>query len=401
VNPHLASLQPYPFERLNALKAGVHPSSNAPHIALSIGEPKHAPPPFLVEALRDQQRLVTGLGGYPATRGSDGLRAAIATWLGRRFHLGTTGIDPATQILPVAGTREALFSFGQAILTGQTGSVCVMPNPFYQIYEGAALLRGARPWFMPCPESAGFLPDLESVPESAWRACELVYLCSPGNPCGAVVPIEQLVALIELADRHDFVIAADECYSEIYRDEQTPPPGLLQACRQIGRDDFRRCVVFHSLSKRSNLPGLRSGFVAGDAAIMERYFLYRTYHGCAMPGHVQEASRIAWLDEDHVVENRALYRTKFEAVTPLLAGPLGCRHPDGGFYYWPRTPIDDQEFARELFRRENVTVLPGTYLARDVAGDSPGRNRIRMALVAPLEECVEAASRISRFVDTL
>jgi len=207
--------------------------------------------------------------------------------------------------------------------------------------------------------------------------------------------------LIELADRHDFVIAADECYSEIYRDEQTPPPGLLQACRQIGRDDFRRCVVFHSLSKRSNLPGLRSGFVAGDAAIMERYFLYRTYHGCAMPGHVQEASRIAWLDEDHVVENRALYRTKFEAVTPLLAGPLGCRHPDGGFYYWPRTPIDDQEFARELFRRENVTVLPGTYLARDVAGDSPGRNRIRMALVAPLEECVEAASRIARFVDTL
>jgi len=399
VNPFLDRLQPYPFERLNALKAGVVPVAQAPHIALSIGEPKHAPPPFLVDALADRRRLAEGLGAYPATRGSDSLRTAIAAWLEGRFALGSARIDPARHVLPVAGTREALFSFAQALLSGRSGTVCAMPNPFYQIYEGAALLRGASPWYVPCP-APEFQPDFASVPDEVWRATELLYLCSPGNPCGAVIPVETLMTLVALADRHDFVIAADECYSEIYRDESTPPAGLLEACARLGRDDFRRCVVFHSLSKRSNLPGLRSGFVAGDATVLERYYLYRTYHGAALPAHVQEASRLAWSDERHVVENRALYRAKFEAVTPKLAA-LGCRHPDGGFYYWPETPIDDETFARELFRRENVTVLPGSYLARDAGGTNPGRNRVRMALVAPLDECIEAAERIARFARSL
>jgi N-succinyldiaminopimelate aminotransferase len=399
MNPHLDALLPYPFERLAALKAGVVSTGPTPHIALSIGEPKHAPPPFLVDALADRTRLVEGLGGYPATRGSDALRAAIAAWLERRFVLANVRVDPARHVLPVAGTREALFSFAQAVLSGRPGSVCAMPNPFYQIYEGAALLRGATPWYVACP-GPEFQPDFDAVPDDVWRACELLYICSPGNPCGAILPLETLDRLIELADRHDFVIAADECYSEIYRDESSPPPGLLQACARMGRNDFRRCIVFHSLSKRSNLPGLRSGFVAGDATLLERYYLYRTYHGCALPGHVQEASRLAWSDEAHVVANRALYRAKFAAVTQTLEG-LGCRHPDGGFYYWPATPVDDETFARELFRRENVTVLPGSYLARDAAGTHPGRNRVRMALVASLEECVEAACRIARFVATL
>jgi N-succinyldiaminopimelate aminotransferase len=400
VNPHLDALHPYPFERLNALKDGIVSSGHAPHIALSIGEPKHPAPAFLVDALADRPRLAAGLGTYPATRGSDELRAAIARWLESRFQLGAGKVDSATQVLPVSGTREALFSFAQAVLSGRSGSVCAMPNPFYQIYEGAALLRGATPWYVPCPPENEFLPDLDSVPEPVWRECELLFLCSPGNPCGAVIPLDALTRIIDLADRYDFIVASDECYSEIYRDEAHPPPGLLEACARSGRSNFRRCVVFHSLSKRSNLPGLRSGFVAGDARILERYFLYRTYHGCAMPAHVQEASRIAWLDEQHVVRNRAEYRTKFESVTPLLAA-LECRHPDGGFYYWPRTPIDDQAFARELFRRENVTVLPGTYLAREVAGESPGTGRVRMALVAPLAECLEAARRIARFTATL
>jgi len=400
MNPALERLKPYPFERLNALKAGIAPRSNAPHVALSIGEPKHDPPPFIVDALADPRRLIAGLGAYPATRGSDALRAAMAAWATRRFELERP-LDPATQVLPVSGTREALFSFGQTVLSGRTGSICVMPNPFYQIYEGAALLRGAEPYFLACPAARGFQPDFESVPADVWRACELVYLCSPNNPCGSVLSTAQLWRLIALADEHDFVIAADECYSEIYRDEDAPPPGLLEACARIGRDDYRRCIVFHSLSKRSSVPGLRSGFVAGDAKILERFFLYRTYHGCAMPGHVQEASRLAWQDESHVIENRALYRAKFEAVTPILAKALGCSHPDGAFYYWAATPIDDEAFAQTLFREENITVLPGSYLAREVDGASPGKNRIRMALVAPLAECVDAAERIARFVARL
>ncbi len=397
MNPHLATLHRYPFERLNALKAGLQPRSNAPHIALSIGEPKHAPPSFIVDALRDEGAVVSGLGAYPATRGTNALRDAIAKWASTRFSLAQ-GLDPATQVLPVAGTREALFSFGQAILTGTPGSSCAMPNPFYQIYEGAALLRGARPLYLPCPADNGFQPLFDAVPAHAWAACELVYLCSPANPSGKTLSIEDFARVIALADEYDFVIASDECYSEIYPQEGNAPAGLLGACAALGRNDFRRCVVFHSLSKRSNLPGLRSGFVAGDAEVLERYYLYRTYHGCAMPEHVQAASRLAWLDEAHVIANRAAYRAKFDAVTPIIGATLECDRPDGGFYFWARTPIDGESFARELFVAENVTVLPGSYLSRPIDGHDPGRDRVRMAWVASLAECVDGAERIARFL---
>jgi len=401
MNPFLDSLLPYPFERMNALKAGLSSRSNAPHIALSIGEPKHAAAQFLVDAATDATFVRPGLGTYPATRGSDSLRGAIGAWATSRFHLRAGSITPAKHVLPVSGTREALFSFAQCVLSGRSGSCAVLPNPFYQIYEGAVLLRGTAPYYAACTESTGYLSDFGSVPDEKWRNCELLFICSPGNPTGAVMPIEQLTQLIALADRHDFVIASDECYSEIYPDESNPPVGLLQACASIGRDDYARCVVFHSLSKRSNLPGLRSGFVAGDAAILERFFLYRTYHGCAMPAHVQHLSELAWSDETHVVDNRAVYRQKFAVVTPMLEPVLGVTQPEGGFYYWPRTPIDDESFTQRLFVEENVTVLPGRYLSRSHDGIDPGINRVRMAMVSELPECVDAAERIVHFARSL
>jgi N-succinyldiaminopimelate aminotransferase len=397
MNPYLDALQPYPFERMNALKAGLSSRSNAPHIALSIGEPKHPAPEFLIAALSDRDALASSLGTYPSTRGSDELRAAVAAWASRRFRLPAGSLTAERHVLPVNGTREALFAFGQAVLSGRAGSCAVLPNPFYQIYEGAILLRGTQPYYVACPESAGFLPDLAAVPADVWTNCELAFICSPGNPTGAVAPLELLTHLIELADRHDFVIASDECYSEIYADEAAPPPGLLEACAAMGRDDYERCVVFHSLSKRSNLPGLRSGFVAGDAALLERFLLYRTYHGCAMPAHVQHVSALAWSDEQHVIENRAVYRRKFADVTPLLAPYLNVAAPAGGFYYWPRTPLDDETFTRRLFVERNVTVLPGRYLSRPQQGDDPGAGRVRMAMVAPLAECIDAAERIGEF----
>jgi len=401
MNPFLDSLLPYPFERMNALKAGLTSRSNAPHIALSIGEPKHAAAPFLVDAATDANFVRPGLGTYPATRGSESLRNAISAWAASRFRLKAGSLTPGKHVLPVSGTREALFSFAQCVLSGRTGSCAVLPNPFYQIYEGAVLLRGTAPYYAPCTESTGYLSDFESIPEEVWGNCELLFVCSPGNPTGAVMPIEQLTQLIELADRYDFVIASDECYSEIYPDESDPPVGLLQACASIGRDDYARCVVFHSLSKRSNLPGLRSGFVAGDATILDRFFLYRTYHGCAMPAHVQHLSELAWSDETHVVDNRAVYREKFAVVTPLLAPVLGVTHPEGGFYYWPRTPIDDESFTRRLFVEENVTVLPGRYLSRLQNDFDPGLNRVRMAMVGELPECIDAAERIVHFAGSL
>jgi N-succinyldiaminopimelate aminotransferase len=401
MNPYLDALRPYPFERMALLKGAARTRSNAPHIALSIGEPKHATPQFLVDAATSAADVRSGLATYPATRGSDALRTAIGAWATKRFGLRPGTLTSQAHVLPVSGTREALFSFGQTVLSGRAGSRAGIPNPFYQIYEGAVLLRGAEPLYIPCTASTGYLPDLVAVPPSAWNACDLVFICSPGNPTGAVVPIELLRRLIELADRYDFVIASDECYSEIYPDEDRPPPGLLQACATIGRDDYARCVAFHSLSKRSNLPGLRSGFVAGDAAILERFLLYRTYHGCAMPAHVQHVSALAWSDETHVVTNRALYRTKFATVTPLLREALDVTAPHGGFYYWPATPIDDEAFTLRLFIDENVTVLPGKYLSRSEAGTDPGANRIRIALVADLDECIDAAERIVRFVRTL
>ncbi len=389
MNPLLARLQPYPFEKLRQLFADLTPAPAKSAISLSIGEPRHPSPPFVVEALAAS---LDKLANYPATAGLEALRAAIASWLTRRFALA--GIDPGHQVLPVNGTREALFAFAQAVLAPGEEALVMMPNPFYQIYEGAALLAGAQPHFINCTAESDFLPDFGAVTEEQWRRCRLLYLCSPGNPTGAVLPLAQLQSLIALAREYDFVIASDECYSEIYRDEDQPPAGLLQACAAMGDSDYRNCVVFHSLSKRSNLPGLRSGFVAGDASILRDFLLYRTYHGSAMPLHHQFASIAAWRDEGHVRENRQRYREKFSAVLAILDGHLEVMAPDAGFYLWPRTPIPDTQFARALYEGEHVTVLPGRFLARPCAGVNPGEFRVRMALVAEQAECEEAARRV-------
>jgi len=404
MNPDLELLKPYPFERLARLKAGIAPPADRAHIALSIGEPKHAPPRFVIDALIAN---MAGLGGYPQARGLPELRQSIARWCTRRFGLKDGLLDPERQVLPVSGTREGLFAFAQAVVDRSRDALVLMPNPFYQIYEGAALLAGATPWYMATPESTGFLPDLDAVPENVWRRCQLLYLCSPGNPTGAVMDRAYLERVIALSDRHGFVIASDECYSEIYADEASPPPGILEVCAAIGRDDFRNCITLQSLSKRSNLPGLRSGFVAGDARIIERFALYRTYHGCATPLPTQLASIPAWDDDAHVVENRGFYREKFAATMAILAPVMDVTQPAAAFYLWPRTSIDDETFARELFRQENVTVLPGRYLSRAAQVDGraevadPGAGRIRISLVAPVPECTEAARRIRRFVEGL
>ncbi len=395
MNPDLSKLQPYPFEKLNALKAGIQPPE-LPHIALSIGEPKHPAPAFVVQSLAEN---LAGLSVYPTTKGIPELRQAISGWASRRFKLAEGRLDPERHVLPVNGTREALFAFAQAVVDrSQPDALVLSPNPFYQIYEGAAYLAGAEPYFLNCDAAKGFLPDLDSVPAEVWQRCQLLFLCSPGNPTGAVLDFEGFKRVIALADQYDFVIASDECYSEIYFDESKPPMGLLEACAKLGRDDFHRCVVFHSLSKRSNLPGLRSGFVAGDAQVLEKFLLYRTYHGCAMPLHVQRASVVAWNDEAHVLENRQVYSRKFEQVLAALDGCLEVSLPDAGFYLWAKTPGDDAEFARALFAAEHITVLPGQFLAREAHGVNPGQGRVRIALVASLEECLEAANRIRRFM---
>ncbi len=396
MNPDLNTLQPYPFEKLNRLKAEVSPPSDRAHIALSIGEPKHQPPSFVVEELITH---LHGLANYPLTKGRPELRQAIVDWLSCRFALPAGSLDAERHVLPVAGTREALFAFAQAVVDRSHEALVLSPNPFYQIYEGAALLAGAEPYFMNTTAASGFLPDLEAIPAEVWSRCQLLYLCTPGNPTGAVAPIDYLQRLIALADEHDFIIASDECYSELYFD--TPPPGLLQAAAAMGRDDYRRCVVFHSLSKRSNLPGLRSGFVAGDAEVLADFLKYRTYHGCALPPHTQAASIRAWSDEGHVEANRVLYQAKFEAVLKILSPVLEVEQPDAGFYLWAKTPIADDAFAQGLFAAENVTVLPGSYLSREAHGINPGAGRVRMALVAELDECLEAAQRIRRYVESL
>jgi len=398
MNPDLDRLQPYPFERLADLIAGVEPLSGSDRILLSIGEPKHAPPGLITEAMNAH---LEGLSIYPNTRGLPELRAAIAHWLTRRFDLPDGDIDPERQVLPVNGTREALFSFAQAVVDPGPDPLVVMPNPCYQIYEGAALLAGARPYYLSCIEENRFIPDFDSVAADIWRRCQLLYICSPGNPTGAVIQQATLQQLIAMAEAYDFTIAADECYSEIYFNEAAPPVGLLQAVAAMGHRDYRRCVVFHSLSKRSSVPGLRSGFVAGDARIIERYFRYRTYHGCAMPLHHQYASIAAWSDEEHVAANRRSYREKFDAVLAILDGLLPVSQPDGGFYLWPSTPIEDTEFTRGLFAAENLLVLPGHCLSREVNGVNPGARRLRIALVPPLNECVEAAQRLQRYIDSL
>ncbi|MEK1905240.1 MAG: succinyldiaminopimelate transaminase [Pseudomonas sp.] len=402
MNHALTQLQPYPFEKLRGLLAGATPDAAKRPIALSIGEPKHRSPAFVGEALTAN---LDQLAVYPTTLGVPALREAIAHWCERRFNVPAGWLDAARHVLPVNGTREALFAFTQTVVqradSSQERGLVVSPNPFYQIYEGAALLAGATPHYLPCLEDNGFNPDFDAVSADVWQRCQILFLCSPGNPTGALIPVEVLKKLIALADQYDFVIAADECYSELYFDEQNPPAGLLTACAELGRSDFKRCVVFHSLSKRSNLPGLRSGFVAGDADILKSFLLYRTYHGCAMPIQTQLASVAAWNDEVHVRANRALYREKFDAVLAILGDVLDVQRPDGGFYLWAKTPMDDASFTRELFAREHVTVVPGSYLSREVDGVSPGAGRVRMALVAPLAECIEAAERIRAFVKGL
>lgn len=395
MNRNLDRLHPYPFEKLARLKAGISVPEHLAPISLGIGEPKHPSPEFVKQVISDN---LDKLANYPTTRGTDGLRQAIADWATRRFKLSAGSLDPAANVVPVNGTREAIFALVQAVIDIRKPAKVLSPNPFYQIYEGAAFLAGADPVYLPCDGENGFIPDFDAVPESVWEDCQLLFLCSPSNPSGAVIPRDTLAKVIELADRHDFLIASDECYSELYPDESKPPEGLLQTCAALGRDDFKRCIVFHSLSKRSNLPGLRSGFVAGDADVLRDYLKYRTYHGCAMPIHNQLASIAAWNDEDHVRENRAAYRAKFEVVVPILREVMNIDFPDAGFYLWPETPMDDETFARELSARQNVHVLPGRYLSRTVDGYNPGENRVRMALVAPLEECVEAARRIVEFV---
>jgi N-succinyldiaminopimelate aminotransferase len=395
MNPRLDLLRPYPFERLRALLAGVASPAAVPHIPLSIGEPKHAPPPFVGAALGS---ALDALGSYPMALGLPQLREAIARWLERRFSLSAGTVDADSMVLPVNGTREGLFSFVQATVdSARPAAAVLMPNPFYQIYEGAALLAGAEPVYLNCDASTGYLPDLDAVPKATWQRCQVLFLCSPGNPTGAVMPPDYLARALALSNEHGFVIAADECYSEIYLDEARPPAGLLQAAYAAGNPAFERCVVFHSLSKRSSVPGLRSGFVAGDARILSGFRLYRTYHGCAVPVHTQLASIPAWQDEVHVLENRRLYRAKFAAVVPILREVLDVETPAGAFYLW--LPVgDDEAFARGLFEQQHVTLLPGSYLARDTADGNPGRGRVRVSLVASFDDCVAAARRIAAFV---
>lgn len=397
MNNRIAQLQDYPFTRLRALTADTTGNPELDHIALSLGEPKHAPPDFVIQNLTNPAALAIHLASYPATRGSDELRNAISAWTLKRFGART---DPESQILPVNGTREALFSFAQALLSGASNPV-LMPNPFYQIYEGAALLAGAEPFFVNNDPSQNYRQDLESIDDATWDKAELIYVCTPGNPTGQAMPDKQMQWLISKAIKHNFIIAADECYAEIYPDESAPPTGFLEACTAMGNDTYSHCVVFHSLSKRSNLAGLRSGFVAGDAALLRDYLQYRTYHGCAMSTHHQAASVLAWQDESHVVANRALYRAKFAAVEQILAPHIALNQSDGGFYHWIRTPITDTEFCLRLFEEQHVTVLPGQFLGRSGAAPNPGENHVRVAWVSPIEQCQEAAQRIASFLTTL
>ena len=398
MNPHLNLLHSYPFEKLTQLKQGTKPPIDKSHIALSIGEPKH-PTPHLI-----QQALLThlhGLGGYPSTKGLPELRNSIAEWIMQRFSLAQNAVHPETQILPVNGTREALFSFAQAVIDPATKPVIIMPNPFYQIYEGAALLAGAEPYYLNTTEDNQYLPDFDSVPEQIWQRCQLLFVCSPGNPTGTVADKTTYQKLITLAEKYDFVIASDECYTEIYDNENNPPIGLLEAAYEMGNTDFKHCVMFQSLSKRSNAPGLRSGFVAGDSNILAGYFQYRTYHGCAMALPTQHASIAAWRDEEHVKANRSLYREKFSAFINILEDVCEINKPPASFYIWLKTPYSDTEFSKALFEQQHITVLPGSYLSRTAHGINPGENHVRIALVAPVEECIDAAKRIKSFINSL
>ncbi|MDX1442769.1 MAG: succinyldiaminopimelate transaminase [Gammaproteobacteria bacterium] len=405
MNPNLKKLKPYPFERLAQLKAGCNPPADLDHIALSIGEPQHEPPAFVIDALHANS---AGLAAYPQARGLPELREAIANWLTRRFKLEEDQVSADAHVVPVSGTREGLFSFVQAVVDSETPlregaepPLVLMPNPFYQIYEGAAYLAGAEPVYLNTTAESGFLPDIDSVDVETWKRCRVLFICSPGNPTGATMDEAYFRRLIELSDEHDFIIASDECYSELYYDENRPPEGLLGVCAKMGRSNFRNCVVFHSLSKRSNVPGMRSGFVAGDADIMAGYLLYRTYHGCAMPIPSQLASVEAWNEDSHVAANRDLYRKKFDLARDILGTVTSIEIPPAAFYLWMETPIDEEEFVRRLYDEQNLTLLPGSYLSRDTAQGNPGKRRVRISLVPDLERCEEALHRIRRFMETL
>ncbi|WP_449391542.1 succinyldiaminopimelate transaminase [Eoetvoesiella caeni] len=394
MNPRLGALHPYPFEKLRQLlaQAGTPPPQLAP-INLSIGEPKHATPTVVTQAM---QNAMGGLSIYPPTRGDAPLRNAVADWIARRY--GIARPDPETQVLPALGSREALFAFAQTVVDPGAGSLVVCPNPFYQIYEGAALLAGAQPWFINAQADLNFGYDWAAVPADIWHKTSLVFVCSPGNPAGNVMTLAEWETLFALADKYDFIIAADECYSEIYFNEQDKPLGAMQAAALLGRSDYSKLMCFSSLSKRSNVPGMRSGFVAGDATLIKQFLLYRTYHGSAISPVVSQASIAAWNDEAHVQENRRMYREKFDAVVPLLSAKLKVQRPEAGFYLWLETPGPDTDFTRELYAKTAVTVLPGSFLARTAHGVNPGANRVRIALVAPKEQCVEAAHRIAHFL---
>ncbi len=398
MNTDLSKLHPYPFEKLRELKAGITPPSELSHIALSIGEPKHAAPQFVLNELT---RSLTIIGSYPSTLGEKSLRQAISDWLITRFTLPDNSIDPDVHVLPVSGTREALFSFTQVIIDRSKDPLVLMPNPFYQIYEGAAILAGATPYYLNAVVELNNIPDYENIADSIWQRCQLLTICTPGNPSGAVMSIKQLQSLIKLAEKFDFIIASDECYSEIYFNDARPPSGLLQAAAEMGNTDYNRCIVFHSLSKRSNLPGLRSGFVAGDANIIKTYLKYRTYHGCALPPHHQAASTCAWQDEQHVIANRDLYTTKFKKFIDILKPHIDIEYPDAAFYIWLKTPINDQDFAKLLYQQHNITVLPGSFLSRSTETGNPGENHVRLALVSNLDECIDAANRIKSFLKAL
>jgi N-succinyldiaminopimelate aminotransferase len=392
MNPDLDRLHPYPFERLRQLLAGSTPPPDLAHINLSIGEPRHPTPSFILDAYA---KALPSVSNYPLNAGLPALREAIAAWACRRY--GLPRLDAASEVLPVAGSREALFAFAQAVVDRTRRARVVSPNPFYQIYEGAALLAGAEPVYLPTTRENGYKMEFERLSADDWNSVQLVYVCSPANPTGRVMTLAEWASLFELADRHDFIIASDECYSEVYFDESAPPLGALAAAARLGRDRYRRVVMFSSLSKRSNVPGMRSGFVAGDADVLRKFLLYRTYHGTAMSSPVQAASIVAWQDETHVVENRRLYAQKFAQATPVVARHLECAMPDAAFYLWARTPIDDAEYARRLYAAKNVTVLPGSYLSREIDGRNPGTGHVRIALVASPDEVAMAAERIASF----
>jgi N-succinyldiaminopimelate aminotransferase len=392
MNKQLSLLHPYPFEKLSQLLEGVS-VPDKPLIALSLGEPKHPAPDFIVDLASNFDSVESSFGTYPPTKGIVELRSAIADFVTRRNKLEIS-INPETEVLPVTGTREALFAFAGCIVDGSATAITMMPNPFYQIYEGAALLAGSTPKYIPCLAGTSFKPDFSAVTEEEWQRCQLVYICTPGNPSGAIMTTKELQDLIKLSDKYNFVIASDECYSEIYDDESNPPSGLIEAAAMMGRDNFRNCVVFNSLSKRSNLPGLRSGYVCGDETIIEKFLIYRTYHGSAMPVLSQWVSVAAWNDEQHVIENRKKYRDKFNSVLDILKNVWPMEKPAASFYLWPETPIPDEEFTRRLIHESNIKVLPGSFLSRNVEGINPGANHVRMALVATIDECTEAAERM-------